>query len=449
MIEAQRQWRQGQIARRVHDRHTMSLRQFSDILLYTAAFLCLFRGTQMAFALPTAQDEFVVGRKIYQTSQLYILMALSLGYIILNPREIMGAVRRAGLLLTMFMAMIVVSVVMSVDVTASGIGLFAMLSMTLPPLLFYWRFGGIRTLELLRIFSMFCITANLLYAVTFPHYAFMSGSLAGDMRGLFPHKNWFGSFVSLAFVALVPTPGERPIVRPWIMLRAFFTFLALICLIAANSSTAIVQTAIGLATIFGVDLLRRMPVGAVRSATIVAAFFAICAVALFGGMLAVSQVAEGMGKDLTFSGRSFIWQELAAHLLDKPFTGYGYGTMRIPAYIKPMLVNVPFNVNSPHNTYLELLLSIGIPATLLWILFSLSRLHAKIAQSPTSLAEAVMLNRQAALILMVLIGAASEAARMVAPSSTWPVMLMAMPIWTAYASGAARRVAPERRMVTG
>lgn len=443
MIEAQDQWRQGQVARNVHLRHTMSLRQFSDIILYIAAFLCLFRGTQMAFALPTAQDEFVVGRRIYPVIQLYALMALSMGYIILNPREIMAAVRQAGFLLSIFMLLIAVSVVASVDVGASSIGLFATLAMTLPPFFFYWRFGGLKSLEMLRVFSVFTIAVNLIYAVTFPHYAFMSGSLAGDMRGLFPHKNWFGSFISLAFVILVPTPGEKPFTRPWIAVRSFFTLLALYCLFAAHSSTAIIQTAIGMVAVFGADMLRKMPIGAARSAAIVATFFGICATALFGGMIAMSEVAAGMGKDLTFSGRSFIWEALAAHLLDKPFTGYGFGTMRIPAYITPMMVNVPFSVNSSHNTYLELLLSIGIPATILWILFSLGRLHGKIAQSAASRIEAAMLNRQAALILMVLIGSGSEAQRMLAPSSTWPVMLFAMPIWTMWRASQERAGQPQ------
>jgi hypothetical protein len=39
------------------------------------------------------------------------------------------------------------------------------------------------------------------------------------------------------------------------------------------------------------------------------------------------------------------------------------------------------------------------------------------------------LNRQAAILLMILIGSTTEAGHMLAPSITWPVMLLALPIW--------------------
>jgi exopolysaccharide production protein ExoQ len=425
----QDQWRTDQAIRRTHLRHTMTVRQFCDLLLYFAALLCLFRGTQMAFGQPTGQDEFVVGRKWYQTGQLYMLMAMSCFYIAINFRGVVAAVRKASLLLWIVAVLIGLSVLGAASIATSAVSLFATVSMTLPPLLFYWRFGGEKALALFRLFSMATIAANLLYAVVSPHYAYMSGSLAGDLRGLFPHKNWFGSFAALMFVALVPTLGERPFLRSAIMIRAFFSLLAAYCLVAANSSTAQVQAAAGLVIIVGVSLLRRLPGYTGRSFATIAAFIGLIAMGFFGGMLIVSQVAESAGKDLTFSGRTYVWSALMKHAFDHPIAGFGYGTMRNTAYIEPLLTEVPFGVNSPHNSYIELLLSIGIPATVAWIIFVLARLHAKICQTARTPTEAMTLNRQAAILLMILIGSTTEAGRMLAPSITWPVMLLALPIW--------------------
>lgn len=427
-------WRRAQRAHHTLDGNVIAIRRFSDIILSVATVLAFFRSTQMWYGWPTAQTDFVVGRSFNMAGQLYVMFALSLLYIALNFREFMAGLARATFLLKIVIAFIGLSILISHDRFASSLALLSAMSMMLPPLLYYWRFGPEGTFRMFRIFAIFTIAINILYAVAVPQYAFMSGSLAGDMRGLFPHKNGFGHMMAMMFIFLLPTIG-RDMVRPGNLLLLAFCALAIVCVLLSHSSTAVVDILMGLGVIAAANIIRRLPPGSPKAFLIVAAFLALVAILYFGGMFMATMIAEGAGKDLTFSGRTEIWAAVLPHLFDYPFNGYGFGIMRLPAYFEPILSVVSFPVNSPHNTYLEMMLNIGIPATVCWILFLLGRLYTKLSMTGRTASEVAILNRQAAVIIMVLASALTEAGRMFAPNVTWPVLILVLPLWHAYGAG--------------
>lgn len=61
------------------------------------------------------------------------------------------------------------------------------------------------------------------------------------------------------------------------------------------------------------------------------------------------------GKDLTFTGRVFIWEYVIDDILKQPLLGYGYQTYWI---IGSGRLNV-FSINQAHNSYLEIILWVG------------------------------------------------------------------------------------------
>lgn len=427
------QWKQAQDERGTHHHGlVLPVRRFSDAILYVAAPLALFRGTQMWHGWPTVQSEFVPGFNLSMSGQLYALVALLALYFVINMREIYAVVRSSNLLLGIFVCFASLSVLFSIDIQASILNVMAVSCMSLPLLIFYWRFGAIKSLEMLRIFSIFTIIVCLIYAVVQPQYAFMGGSLAGDFRGLFPHKNGFGPMMALACIALLPSPSQGALYQPMQLVRLLFAIIALACTVASHSSTSLVLIAIGILFLIFSAIIREQRTAGIRAMTTVFLFVAVVAVNYFGGMLVASTIAEVSGKDLTFSGRSYVWEALWPHLFDYPATGYGFGIMRQVKYVVPLLKDVPFGVNSPHNTYLEIVLNLGLFGGLSWIAFVLKRLFDKIVDRPATAIEAMCLNRECAIIAMIVISGMTEAGRMLAPTVTWPILAMVLPLAARY-----------------
>lgn len=421
-------WKQAQEAHGFHGGAVLPVRKISDAILYVAAPLALFRGAQMWPGWPTVQSEFVQGFRLNMSGQLYILLALSLIYVLINARELYAAVRSSNFLLTTFLCFAAISVVLSIDVQASILNVMSVACLSVPLLIFYWRFGPVRSLEMFRLFAIGTIIVSVLYAVLQPQSAFMAGTLAGDMRGLFPHKNGFGPFMAVAFIALMPSSAQAPLHRPAQLVRLFFAGAAVICTVLSNSSTSLVLLAIGLLFVVFSAVIRAQQTSGVRATTTVLLFLSVIALVQFGGMLLASNIAEVSGKDMTFSGRSYVWDALWPHLFDYPATGYGFGIMRQVQYIEPLLRDVPFGVNSPHNTYLEIVLNLGLFGGLSWIAFVLKRLFDKIVDRPPSAVEAMVRNRECAIIAMVVISGMTEAGRMLAPTVTWPILAMVLPM---------------------
>ena len=140
---------------------------------------------------------------------------------------------------------LVVATVTSVNFVASARGLSAVVVISLPVLLFKLRFGSVKTMEMLRNFSAVAVFANLLYTAALPSHGIMGGSLAGSVRGLFLHKNFFGQFSAVAFLVLIPSVSERPFFTYRNVFMASACFLALVSAVLSRSSTAVVLSAIG------------------------------------------------------------------------------------------------------------------------------------------------------------------------------------------------------------
>jgi O-antigen ligase len=144
--------------------------------------------------------------------------------------------------------------------------------------------------------------------------------------------------------------------------------LAFTCLIMCRSSTSLMATAF--AALFMLILLRSP--GALRR-------YMPYLVALFAGViltycLAVLHLVPGMeillapvtaitGKDLTFTGRTAIWEVLNEHIRLRPWFGTGYGAYWIgklpssPSY--EMLTRLYFYPTEGHNGYLDIINDLG------------------------------------------------------------------------------------------
>ncbi|HEV7719096.1 MAG TPA: O-antigen ligase family protein [Arsenicitalea sp.] len=414
-------------ATRAKPRHAISRRVLSDGLLYFLAYFCLIRATGMWLGYPPTQDENALVDSGPQQLMLYSLIPFTLLYVWLNSKLVFGYIRRIPPTLAIFMGLVVISTLTSVSFVASLRGLTAVIVISLPILLFKNRFGSVKTIEMLRNFAVVAVFANLLYTAILPRYGVMGGSLAGSVRGLFLHKNFFGQFSAVAFLLLVPTLTQRPLFTYKNLRIAAACFLALVSVALSKSSTALVLSALGLASLGISWLIAQVPMKSLRIYVLLVSVTVLTGFVYFFGLAFAEDVASSFGKDITLSGRSELWDALLDALFERPWFGHGFAMFRQPDYIAMFTHQVAWGPRSTHNTYLELALNLGIPAIVMWVVFLLGRFVSKAVYVPATAVERMANSREVAVMLMVIVGSFTEAGMMLAPLATWPLLLAVLP----------------------
>jgi O-antigen ligase len=126
----------------------------------------------------------------------------------------------------------------------------------------------------------------------------------------------------------------------------------------STSKTALLAALLGLGVIGLGALVRRGPVHAII------AVCAVLAAAIAGGgvvLLAPDLVVAALGRDLTLTGRTEIWEASARFVEARPWLGYGYYAFWLPEMGPAYWVReaVQWPVASAHSSWLELALGLG------------------------------------------------------------------------------------------
>ena len=438
----------GRRVARPRPKYAISRAVFSDRLLYCLVYLTLLRATGMWLGYPPTQDENATVDSAPQQLLLYSLIPFTLLYVSLNYRAVAGYLRHVPPVIAVFCGLVLVSTLGSVDRTASTRGLMAVVVISLPVLLFKFRFGSLKTVEMLRNFAVVTVFANLLYTAALPRYGIMSGSLAGSVRGMFLHKNFFGQFSAVAFLLLVPSPALKPLFSYRNLVMAAGCVLALGSVVLSKSSTALVLSAVGLMSLGISWTISRFPIRSMRGYVVLAALVLVAGFGYFFGLQVAADVAGSFGKDITLSGRGELWDALLNALFERPWFGHGFAMFRQPDYIALFTHSIAWGPRSTHNTYLEIALNLGIPAAALWVFFLVTHFIGKAASIPRSPRERMANARETAVMLMIMIGSFTEAGMMLAPLATWPLLLSVLPNRYAAPATAKPRQAGFRALAT-
>ncbi|WP_084083335.1 O-antigen ligase family protein [Hydrocarboniphaga daqingensis] len=227
---------------------------------------------------------------------------------------------------------------------------------------------------LLRPLLTGVLIASLIFGLAWPSLAIhpdTDGVLMNAWHGLANHKNGLGDIASIALILWMHAllSGERR----WSHF-AVGSGIALACLLLSRSSTSMVATAFTL--LMMTLLLRTPPSLRIYLPYLVAAFVA----ALLTYSLAVLDLVPGLGlllkpltmitgKDLSFTGRTEIWEIVTEHIARSPWHGSGYGAYwtgvheGTPSY--ELVTRLGFYPASAHNGYLEVLNDLGIAGLLI------------------------------------------------------------------------------------
>jgi O-antigen ligase len=126
----------------------------------------------------------------------------------------------------------------------------------------------------------------------------------------------------------------------------------------STSKTALLASLLGLAVIAAGIVVRRGPLPTIMlGASVLVAAILVAAIVLTAPELIVA----ALGRDLTLTGRTDIWEASARFVEARPWLGYGYYAFWLPENGPAYWVRqaVAWQVASAHSSWLELALGLG------------------------------------------------------------------------------------------
>jgi len=304
-------------------------------------------------------------------SRLIWLALLGGGVLVVVWRSTLAwlLVRQLNPFLTAFVVLAAISVVWSVDpqvTTRRMIRIFTIWLDALALGLVAWQPHRLQ-MVLRRILTL-VLVGSIVFVFVSPELSVETSrqaELVGAWKGLATQKNGLGSISGIALLfwchAWLSNESRRLFILPCAALAA-------ICLVGSRSSTSLMATVFA---VFLLLLLLRSPTGLRRYMPYVVGVFLI---ALLVYSLTILQVVPGLefllqpitamtGKDLTFSGRTAIWQVVIDHIRQNPFWGSGYGAYWTgavpwsPSY--ETVRRLYFYPTEAHSGYLDIINDLG------------------------------------------------------------------------------------------
>lgn len=209
-----------------------------------------------------------------------------------------------------------------------------------------------------------------------------------SLTATFVNRNSFATYCGIALVVLVagllaemrgvhaahaPEEGDdggRRLARLALALCGVLILLTALFLTQSRGGLAATLVGLGVVMLLHYGLPRRNRLHDEIAAAggsrlwILPVAIAVAAVALISGGAVLDRLGEGSG----MSGRTGIWERSLVALADAPLRGHGLGTFETVFYAYQDEPHVfAYAVDKAHNTYLELLVELGVPFGLLLI----------------------------------------------------------------------------------
>jgi O-antigen ligase len=198
-------------------------------------------------------------------------------------------------------------------------------------------------------------TAVLLMSLVF-------GNKTGAWHGIYLHKNNFGATMALAGSLMYLQSVRKPKYK-WLFLC--LAALALFCVLQSQGGLARVLLVVLISLLLFLNFIRRLPP---RLAFACMGIFLAIGISL--GILITENaeyiIVEKLGKDMTLTGRTYIWYRVVDAINRRPWFGYGYeGFWQFwrgadnPALLIRLSETDGFIPHHSHNGYLDIGLNLG------------------------------------------------------------------------------------------
>ncbi|MEH2167454.1 MAG: O-antigen ligase family protein [Nostoc sp.] len=195
---------------------------------------------------------------------------------------------------------------------------------------------------------------SILFSAFVPGYIHESPELLGMWSGIYGHKNELGYMMawSAGVFLHLALSGHR---YRWLMWALCGISICLIILSRSTTSLTILLTMILLLPFYR-SLKKTNYKLQVIMITSTLMFLMISSILLLNN---AETVVGTSGKDLTFNGRSDLWELVISKILERPWLGYGFSGFWTSNAASKLRATYDWASNA-HNGFLELLLELGL-----------------------------------------------------------------------------------------
>lgn len=225
------------------------------------------------------------------------------------------------------------------------------------------RYDYARWLLLLSSALGIALLASLISSVFFPDLGVMfdeRGIYA--WRGIFVHKNILGVVAALSFLTfLIFSERGDPFFKRILILVGLG--MAAYLLYRTDSKAS-------LAVLLGSLLALIVAYVGYKQHRIRLAYFGFVLIFLaFASGIALQQAEQMfllLGRDVTLTGRTLLWEEVWYYIQERMYTGYGLGVFwALPQYGGTIAATEGWFASHSHNGYMDVWLDLGLPGLLL------------------------------------------------------------------------------------
>ncbi|MFB1295265.1 O-antigen ligase family protein [Mycobacterium sp. pW049] len=357
--------------------------------------------------------------------------------LLFRPKRVGGTLdllRRNGIL-TVALALIMMSTIWSLDPAITLRRAFALLGTTALGLLIYIEVGRANLLRFFAVNLALFVAGSVIVALAIPELGtHPSGVFAGNWRGLVDDKN---GVAPIAVVFLLVWLGLRK--RGWMATwNILWLAFGILLLFRAGSATGFASFVFGVGVFGMLAVYRRRRL--LRPLVVVAAA-TVCLFAALNYSAIFQQSLQMLDRDATLTGRTAMWQALAPMINDRFWLGSGYGAFWYdPSSYTGFIGSTRWmaDMNYAHNAYIDMLLNVGIIGLIIQLIFLFivcGRLFAGAARN-----DNVAMTMLVVLLTLLFVGIVDTGALFRANAGLW-VMVVA---FACYASHCRAR-SPEGR----
>ncbi|MEL6458838.1 MAG: O-antigen ligase family protein [Cyanobacteria bacterium J06621_15] len=218
--------------------------------------------------------------------------------------------------------------------------------------------------EQIRLIA-FALGVTAVLSIIFPLMPGFTGKhitpeLAGSWSGIFGHKNELGymmAWSSGTFLHLALSETKYRYLR----LGLFALSVCLIILSRSTTSLMILLTMISLLPLYKLSTNNNYKLQIIMI-SFVLMLLVTGSVLIFGN---AESIVGASGKDLTFSGRTDLWEPVLTKVLDRPLFGYGFAGFWNSPLASNLRLTYEWASNS-HNGFLEIMLDLGLGGFLIF-----------------------------------------------------------------------------------
>jgi len=279
---------------------------------------------------------------------------------------------RYRLLLVLLLFGVIASIGWSIDPNVSTSRVFHLVGSTLIAIYLGFMVPLETTLNVLARVLGVILIASIAAVFLLPGLGIENYEGSQVWKGIVTSKNTLG-FWAAAGVLLYISQWSRAMTGAGKSLCIAMAAISFGILIASKSATSLLALIVGGAVALYFYIAHRFQLGFVRMVVMALLFTGLIIVAFLN-----IDTAELVGRSGDLTGRGEVWEQTWNLILNKPLTGYGYGSIWNPndatIWIQQKLTDFTWVVYHAHNGFLQIASEIGLPLSLIAILMIVQQL---------------------------------------------------------------------------